>query len=136
MVNTTNDLRGLWRGKRIDNGAWVVGYYVKYPVCYNETLHLIIGLDGQYNKIDPLTLGECTGIPDTNDKPIFDGDILSCENEREYQYQVKWNQWNAEFICQSTDGFSCHRGVGDVARRDYIVIGNIFDNPELLVERR
>lgn len=45
-----NENRGLWRGKRIDSSVWVEGYYLYLSEC---DLHIIVSLDGQYNRVDP-----------------------------------------------------------------------------------
>ncbi len=48
----------LSRGKREDTEKWVEGYYVELPEDqHGEQLHIIIGLDGQYNRIIPETAG-------------------------------------------------------------------------------
>lgn len=67
----------LSRGKREDTEKWVEGYYVELPEEQNEKkLCLIIGLDGQYNRIIPETVGRCTCLTDKNGKMIFEGDIV------------------------------------------------------------
>lgn len=67
----------LSRGKREDTGKWVTGYYVELPEDqHGEQLHIIIDLDGQYNRIIPETAGRCTGLTDKNDTLIFEGDIV------------------------------------------------------------
>ncbi len=58
-----NNLRGLWRGKRVDNGEWVKGYLIKmwgkYHLQDQENENLVV-------EVDPETLGECTGLTDKN----------------------------------------------------------------------
>lgn len=67
----------LSRGKREDTGKWVEGYYVELPEDqHGKQLHLIIGLDGQYNRIIPETAGRCAETTDKNDVLIFEGDIV------------------------------------------------------------
>lgn len=90
----TNDMRGLWRGNRVDNSEWVEGYlskgrnakekpaFLKYCIDREET-----GLMMSYI-VDPSTLGECTGLCDKNGKLIFEGDI------------VQYNAFD-DFACQS-----------------------------------
>lgn len=65
------------RGKREDTGKWVEGYYVELPEDqHGKKLCLIIGLDGQYNRIIPETAGGCTGLTDKKNKLMFEGDIV------------------------------------------------------------
>lgn len=68
----------LSRGKREDTGKWVTGYYVELPEDqHGKNFCLIIGLDGQYNRIIPKTVGRCTGLTDKNDTLIFEGILTS-----------------------------------------------------------
>lgn len=141
MSDNINELRGLWRGKDVDGGMWVSGDLLQIPEL--DKHGKIVGTKPAIMErtpvakcyyVDPSTLGECSGVYDNDNTPIFEGDILSLKYEIENvcQYQVKWDQRNAEFIAESTDGFSYICGVGYIARRDFVVIGNIYDNSELL----
>lgn len=63
--------RYLYKAKRLDNGEWVQGYYVKGLDMYDKEVHLIFGpntmfyssgeTDGWY-KVDPTTICRCTGL--------------------------------------------------------------------------
>ena len=79
----------LYRGKRIDNGEWVYGFYFcMYHDDDREHLHhFIIPLNVSIPKdrpigeiqveVDPETVGQCvSGLPGKNGKKIFEGDIL------------------------------------------------------------
>ena len=80
----------LFKGKRVDNGEWVEGYYgIKGKDTDLET-HCIIksnlntnGSDFLYfNDIDviPETVGQYTGLNDNYNTKIFEGDCLKLEN--------------------------------------------------------
>lgn len=137
----------LFRGKRVDNGEWVYGYYFKATHhWHNHGIHEDwIAVDtiqnggycnvrGKY-AIIPETLGQYTGLTDKNGKKIFDGDIV----------MVIDNVWGSPF-CYGITGKIVYDECGFFIEpknpRDtqwlynecaiYEVIGNIHDNPELL----
>lgn len=64
----------LFRGRRLDNRQLVYGL----PFSYHAS-NVIEGIetwDGERHPIDPETVGMCSGIPDKNGKPIYEGDIV------------------------------------------------------------
>ena len=135
--------RHLYRGKRIDNGEWVEGYlivdekdYSKYFIGYvvgtNEdgTLH-----DLDAVQVDPSTICQCTGLKDKNGKPIWENDIIECKDDKHnFQTQIEWDAYCAGFIFQDTEtsavGLDAITANGLYSESK--VVGNIFDNPELL----
>ena len=124
-----NELRGLWRGKREDSGKWVEGYRVELPQEKGaEPLYLIIGIDGQYNRVDPKTYGECTGSPDKNGKPIFEGDIVEYDNEK---FIVQFIEGFATFDLRSANNMRHAPRFTSTTIPRMSVVGNIYDNPEL-----
>lgn len=123
----TNNTRGLWRGKRLNNGEWVLGCLIR-----SSSKAMIFVLDDKTNRIsgtdvDPSTLGECTGLRDKNGKLIFEGDIISFVEIPEKYYVAKWDKENACFYFDR-DVYvkACF------APQHGIIVGNIHDNPELL----
>lgn len=83
-----NENRLICRGKREDTGKCVEGYYVRLEGI-DSPLHIIIDRAGQYNRVLPETVGECTGFLDSMGRLIFEGDIVS-DNEGE-TYEVEYN---------------------------------------------
>ena len=64
----------LFRGKRLDNGAWIEGYYLGPCKTLNTTE--ICPVDtGNSVEVDPETVGEYAGV-EKNGKPVFEGDIV------------------------------------------------------------
>jgi uncharacterized phage protein (TIGR01671 family) len=68
-----------------------------------------------------------TGLLDKNGKEIYEGDIVKRLNT-EYIYEVVYNEENAAYFLQNKDG----EGPLSYYRKVVEVIGNIFENPELI----
>ena len=118
----------IFRGKREDNGEWI-----------NESETYIKDGDGTWLcdesndvvKVLPETVGEFTGVTDKNDRKIFERDIVK-RGDRIWiiEYDVKC----AQFVMKTFT----ERGVFWTRSFDLIpsewceVIGNIYDNPELM----
>lgn len=137
--------RYLFKAKRVYNGGeWVQGYYVKGLDVHGKEVHLIFEpntmfyssgeTDGWY-KVDPTTICQCTGLKDKNGKLIWENDI--CDRKEEYPEIVKYNNgdWTLDYsYSKGKESGYCYCNLGFYAlERKYVeVIGNIFDNPELL----
>lgn len=121
----------LFRGKRINNGKWVEGYYFKNE---NGTFIFTFPYHANYAGIDvmvkvyPETVCQYTGLNDKNEKKIFEGDIVSVPD---FRFNVCF--LGGCFGAYFEDGFSpmCTSVYG-YGKGNTEVIGNILDNPELL----
>lgn len=74
-------------------------------------------------------LMQFTGLKDKNGKEIYEGDVVKCN---EHQGEVKWNGiYLLPFDYISTLDFA-HRVRPNYIENETEIIGNIYENPELL----
>ncbi len=79
--------------------------------------------------VDPATVGQYVGMPDKNRTKIFDGDLLKyTRGEDDAPYRVFWDNFSWYIQCENRmpDRLSGSQP------EDWEIIGNIYDNPELL----
>lgn len=123
--------RYLYRGKRKDNGEWVQGYL--YGIW--ERRYILWGMTNDIPnmvEVDPTTICKCTGLKDKNGKLIWENDIVNCMDAECCGY-ISWNESEAGFYFDVLleDGRFEEEHIYDY--QDCMeVIGNNFDNPELL----
>lgn len=115
-----------------EDGEWVEGSLRcdcgKYTIFQFET----DSADYIAYEVDPLTICQCTGLKDKNGKLIWENDIVNCIDEECCGY-IGWNESEAGFYFNVLleDGSFEEEHIYDY--QDCIeVIGNTFDNPELL----
>ena len=136
-----------FRGKRLDNGDWVYGDLVRIPhdggswgeppsqeLDWHITNSRV--LTHEWVKIDTKTVGQFTGLLDCGGKEIYEGDIVGFEDctstESGYYEQncigvVGWSNETVGFeVSNRLSADSC-----DVLN-ECVVVGNIYENPELL----
>jgi uncharacterized phage protein (TIGR01671 family) len=139
----------LFRGKRVDNGEWITGYYIKANHhWHNQGIHedwIVVdtiqnggwgNVRGKYAVI-PETIGQFTGITDKNGKKIFEGDIVKYEKYAteisNNVYVVKYDTELATFIGEKYSQIHVTSFTTFENDSEFIeVIGNIHDNPELI----
>lgn len=128
----------LFRGKRTDNGEWVEGYYYKAKYCRTDDElcdYITVPHPKEYNEpsshyiVNPETVGQYTGVTDKNGTKIFEGDIVKrFWFGKMCVYQINYDNGLASFIGQAGIKFTTF----DYDSEEFEVIGNIYDNPELL----
>ena len=124
----------LFRGKRLDNGEWVEGFYNHFPCGrFGVDEHMIQtvlenGKIGMLYDIDPSTIVQYTGLKDKNGKRIFEEDIVKTDkfSEPNKQYIIKYDLQFGAFIGQ--DRYNVYFVTFDGDSGDFEVIGNIHDN--------
>ena len=134
----------LFRGKRIDNGQWVYGklcdntYGASKPIIITDSEYNDGNdIDFEWEFVCPETVGQYTGLTDKNGKKVFEGDILKVldcfDNEVIYLIDYKDSTFCAN---QKGVNFSTHLSNFNSGEYRIEIIGNIFDNPELLEENK
>lgn len=101
--------------------VWYDGRMIKESFC--EYLSGYGCMFNQFTKPDAIM--QFTGLYDKNGKEIYEGDIVIHINTGGEHEQVYWNKEDACFACKGGE----HESWLDPG---YEVIGNIYENPELL----
>lgn len=141
----------IFRGKRLDNGKWVEGFYFERKDTSGKIIEAVIIKDAYEQimygqrfirsnmrsecfRIDPETVGQFAGLTDKNGKKIFEGDIIECWSEGVkakgtvqqnrgglWIIYPEWQKYIMWRLCPHEDGST-----------DVEIIGNIHDNQELM----
>lgn len=146
----------LYRGKALDNiHGWVVGSLLITDDAKNDPFRstplrkryqIMTYIPGDWNMgqwglvdVDPDTIGEFTGLTITNRQQIFEGDIVRYDDS---PYNAYATPYTGEVVFYK--GAWCvkikHYGhwsyprlfCDDFADRKTTLVGNVFDNPELI----
>jgi hypothetical protein len=120
--------RYLFRGKRAGNGEWVIW-------------DAITGIPHDLY-IQVKTICQCTGLKDKNGTLIWENDIVNGSIKRGaafYRCLVLWNECKARFDVRAQGcnfPMTLDECTDDISMSgfEYEVVGNKFDNPELLEE--
>lgn len=149
----------LFKAKRKDNGEWVEGFVFEFKdkfyitkmtqtfmtAYYSE--ESVVNFNMRAVEIDPDTLCQFTGLTDKNRKKIWENDIVSIDEDYCFDGRsvVKFGRYKDIDVldihkCRHIGFYLDHISQLDQSRRQDIiffcpkckVVGNVFDNPELL----
>ena len=127
--------RYLFKARRLNNGEWVQGYL--YGIW--EKRYILWGMTNDIPdmiEVNPSTICQCTGLKDENGKLIWENDIVAywdtynTENgqaEMDCIGKVVWDDETISFQVTNRLSAESYEVLDECS-----VIGNIFDNPELL----
>ena len=124
----------LFRAKKAVIGEWVEGYYFKTEISGKDA-HYILRYgkwaDNVFGAV-PETVGQYIGLKDRNEKKIFEGDIVKIPSFIPSIMVIGFIEGafclvdkNGDFVADIH--YIHHAGVNDSE-----VIGNIYDNPEMI----
>ena len=116
----------IFRGKRLNDGEWVEGNFVKG--CIDDFAYIVEfgnkDLCRNYVEVIPETVGQYTGFDDKNGKKVFEGDILKAE--------IWWEQGCCYPHTETHFIEATFPNMYKNHFEKFEVVGNIYDNPELL----
>lgn len=147
----------LSKAKRIDNGEWVKGSILKLK-CDNSDSGYVYYIipeitNGSWCKsnfalkfispcyeVDHETICQYTGLTDRYGERIWENDVVRYYDDitdTNKEDLVKWNETHASFVRlhKSEMGLQ-YLYIDECIANRCEVIGNIFDNPELLGEEK
>lgn len=153
--------RYLYKAKRVDNGEWVIGNLITnvffrlgqsipYILCPDKAEYDCFEDFTEENgifEVRPDTICQCTGLKDKNGKLIWENDIVK-DLFSDACAQIKYGSYQSCFDSTKTEHVGFYVGWSGKYTKRYRkdlgywinmvnaeVIGNIFDNPELIKER-
>ena len=137
----------LFRGKRLQGGDWVEGYFFKSDInkraresgkatlIFTPDCDTFITVPECHNSFMVVsdTVGQYTGLTDKNGKRIFEGDIAKVLQGKDKDIAYVGFE-NGAFMLYPKTGNIYERTLWEYWYNDWDVevIGNITDNPELL----
>ena len=154
----------LFKAKRIDNGEWIIGHYIPfgldvdihYDIVFSKGDYIFCNESQQLIGIDIKTLCQYTGLSDKHGNKIFENDVVKLN------IQLHYSSWELDddlsffghiigyvrfipckgFCLQSaliydeiTEEKRKHNTKKNIVSYRSEVIGNKFDNPELLGDK-
>ena len=124
--------RYLYRAKQTNTGEWTYGYL--YGIW--ERKYILWGMTNDVpnmTEVAPSTICQCTGLKDKSGKLIWENDICIITDgildEEDGYFRLDWEIDRAMF---EFEGTGICANFDNVSGYDCEVVGNIFDNPELL----
>ena len=129
-----------FRGKRRDNGEWIYGslHHFKVTVGNTEVFTIIVGAEhtpetgvifGKRHELITETVGQFTGLKNKSGKEIYEGDIIKVP-----YYSTDFRIEEVKIVdceCSPFNSYACSEdGYGEADKSE--IIGNVFDNPELI----
>ena len=135
----------LFKAKQVGDDEWVEGYYTECNgkafiginiSIYGDIFEVFCTPVIRWFEVDPKTLCQFTGLCDKNGKKIWENDILMAHLDESYPEDVTYEtvEWNVAGWVAHETGSTDREYLGEFDIKHFEVVGNIFDNKELLQE--
>lgn len=126
-----------FRGKRVNGGEWVSCMTISHGTIKRKMYKVFFEVEpDKWVGVIPETVGQFTGKTDKNDREIYENDIIrvhSSKEDRDFNIVIKWSNDAMAFMACYVDGNqSPFSWFSNLLPCELEVIGNVFDNPELL----
>lgn len=115
----------LFRAKHKECNQWVEGDLIHEP--FGECIQFVKDGCRSKIKVNPETVCQYTGLTDKNGRKIFEGDILRFEDCSNYPVV-----WDSDYCAFGSCWYSDFDHLSKYRSIKIEVVGNIFDNPELI----
>lgn len=127
-------MNALYKGRRLDNGEWVRGYFVHLGDGRGRDSNRIYTGFAEsdcgefypdFFEVDPETVSQYIGIDDVNGEPIFEGDVVTiCDSRRQgLPAPVKYSKDECAFVLARR----WYNPISFSADVKYEVVGNVHD---------
>lgn len=129
----------LFKAKRIDNGEWAQGAVLFHDTDATTIFNQHMG-DGSLQgfEVNPSTICQYTGLTDKNGNRIWENDIFQYTDGTMVTQKdlIEYNETHASFVrLRNTEKLGLqYLWIDEATCNHGEVIGNIFDNKELLQE--
>jgi len=126
-----------FRGKSFKTGKMVYGFLIieESTKCF---IHWTENDEMKAENVIPETVGQYTGLPDKNGKDIYEGDIVDGGKgeifycDKSAMFKVRWHDKIYKNVRCCNPSYNNGEKLFMNAAIAWEVIGNIYENPELL----